>query len=229
LDSTELACDASGKLSATTFDAPYSLATGPVSNAGTMYKPSRRPGESIGMLTSSLVDSLAPKPVQRRLFTIAEAGLPGKTADSGTKCCELCESFDLVSLLLKTWAAHRPGKMRSRMAWRVLATLFPASQFHCRLTCLVRLILAGDCSGLPTLTGRDWRSPGKPNHSRLNASRGEPLTETIGSRLSPEFAEWMMGFPVGWTDASESKPVETLFVQSSPSGLENELLRQPND
>lgn len=59
------------------------------------------------------------------------------------------------------------------------------------------------CRACNTATARDWRSPGDPLHPRLNAARGEPLTETLGCRLSPEFAEWMMGFPVGWTDVSE--------------------------
>lgn len=72
-----------------------------------------------------------------------------------------------------------------------------------RLRELVRLIYAGECSLLPTVTSRDWRSPGRSDHPRLKASRGEPLTETLGCRLSPEFCEWMMGFPVGWTDVSE--------------------------
>jgi DNA (cytosine-5)-methyltransferase 1 len=39
--------------------------------------------------------------------------------------------------------------------------------------------------------------------------RGEPLTETLGSRLSPEFCEWMMGFPVGWTDVDASSASAT--------------------
>jgi hypothetical protein len=67
---------------------------------------------------------------------------------------------------------------------------------------LVLHIYAGECSLLPTLTARDWRSPGRPDHPRLSHKRGEPLPETFGCRLSPEFCEWLMGFPAGWTDVS---------------------------
>lgn len=56
------------------------------------------------------------------------------------------------------------------------------------------------------------------DHPRLKASRGEPLTETLGCRLSPELAEWMMGFPVGWTDVSGSKPAAMPSCPQSPSG-----------
>lgn len=69
-----------------------------------------------------------------------------------------------------------------------------------RLRTLARLISDGVCTSLPTLTCRDYRSPGRPDHGRLTASRGEPLTETLGVRLSPEICEYLMGFPADWTD-----------------------------
>jgi hypothetical protein len=45
-----------------------------------------------------------------------------------------------------------------------------------------------------------------------------PLNETLGCRLSPELCEWMMGFPVGYTDVSESLHAETPLFQTSRNG-----------
>jgi hypothetical protein len=88
-----------------------------------------------------------------------------------------------------------------------LATEF--TDFQSRLERLLLLIRAGECSYLPTVTARDWRSPGRSDHPRLEASRGEPLPETLGCRVAPELCEWLMGFPVGWTDVGESTQLET--------------------
>jgi hypothetical protein len=51
-----------------------------------------------------------------------------------------------------------------------------------------------DCSRWPTMTARDatrgagWDGPGRP------------LSETVGGPVNPTWAEWLMGFPAGWTD-----------------------------
>lgn len=146
----------------------------------------------------------ASKQARRLPFTESEMDSTELIAACGMECCELCSYFARGGSLSKTWPALQRGRVRSREAWRWLATNYPISQPACRLRALARSIADGGCSGLPTLTARDWRSPGSPNHPRLFASRGEPLTETLGCRLSPEFCEWLMGFPAGWTDVGES-------------------------
>lgn len=85
-----------------------------------------------------------------------------------------------------------------------------------RLAKLVESIHAGECSWLPTVTARDYRSPGNQSHPRLTASRGEPLPETIGARITPELCEWLMGFPAGWTELPESVSAEMLSSLKSP-------------
>jgi hypothetical protein len=66
----------------------------------------------------------------------------------------------------------------------------------------ISLIFAGECSLLPTVTARDWKNPGRPDHPRLEASRGEPLPETLGARIDPGLACWMMGYPPGWLECA---------------------------
>ncbi len=59
-------------------------------------------------------------------------------------------------------------------------------------------------SYLATPTARDWRS-GKASEATM-ARNSRPLSEQIGGQLNPPWVEWLMGWPLGWTDL---KPLET--------------------
>lgn len=61
---------------------------------------------------------------------------------------------------------------------------------------------------LPTPTRRDYRSVGTPERlarARQKSSRGQPLTEIAGGSLNPMWVEWLMGYPLGWTDLKDSE------------------------
>ena len=62
-----------------------------------------------------------------------------------------------------------------------------------------------------TPTARDWRS-GKASEE-THARNSRPLSEQIGGSLNPTWVEWLMGWPLGWTDL---KPLAT---DKSPSAL----------
>ena len=49
---------------------------------------------------------------------------------------------------------------------------------------------------LPTPTSRDWKSGTGADHG----SHSPPLSSAIGGQLNPTWVEWLMGFPLGWTD-----------------------------
>ena len=58
---------------------------------------------------------------------------------------------------------------------------------------------------LPTPTARDWRS------TETNARNARPLNEVLASmsgniagHVNPRFLEWMMGYPIGWTELRRS-------------------------
>lgn len=55
-----------------------------------------------------------------------------------------------------------------------------------------------------TPTARDWRS-GKASQA-THDKNSRPLSEQIGGLLNPEWVEWLMNWPIGWTDL---KPLET--------------------
>ena len=65
-----------------------------------------------------------------------------------------------------------------------------------------------DAVRFATPLSRDYKSgkfseDGKAH--RESQTRGKPLSEQIGGKLNPTWVEWLMGWPLGWTDL---KPLE---------------------
>jgi hypothetical protein len=49
-----------------------------------------------------------------------------------------------------------------------------------------------------TPTARDWKDNGK-SPAEL-ARNSETLASQAGGKLNPPWVEWLMGWPIGWTD-----------------------------
>jgi len=66
-----------------------------------------------------------------------------------------------------------------------------------------RLTLTGAAKMWPTPKG----SPSGPDYARRNreGSGGDDLVTAIGGQLNPMWVEWLMGFPLGWTDLNVSE------------------------
>lgn len=70
-------------------------------------------------------------------------------------------------------------------------------------------------SGLwPTPAARDWKGANGPEHFKAEkrSHMGQlpnaieiPDGNKTGLKLQPAFVEWMMGFPIGWTDLNHSE------------------------
>ena len=73
------------------------------------------------------------------------------------------------------------------------------------------LIEALSARTFATPTARDWRS-GKASQATHDRN-SRPLSEQIGGSLNPTWVEWLMGWPIGWTDL---KPLETGRCHSAP-------------
>lgn len=52
---------------------------------------------------------------------------------------------------------------------------------------------------LPKLVARDYRYPGRSRLERTGSKSGECLPQVIGGPLNPDWCEWFMGWPIGWT------------------------------
>ena len=64
------------------------------------------------------------------------------------------------------------------------------------------LIEAVSSRTFATPTARDWRS-GKASEATMERN-SRPLSEQLGGLLNPTWVEWLMGWPIGWTDLRHS-------------------------
>ena len=56
----------------------------------------------------------------------------------------------------------------------------------------------------PTPASRDYRSPNaKPYADRGGGKKGEQLPNFVGGQLNPDWVEWLMGWPIGWTSLDQ--------------------------
>ena len=60
----------------------------------------------------------------------------------------------------------------------------------------VRIDERQSCGSWPTPTTQDGQNNGGPAQSERNSL---PLNAQVGGRLNPDWVEWLMGWPVGWT------------------------------
>lgn len=63
---------------------------------------------------------------------------------------------------------------------------------------------------LPTPTTRDWKDSGPNTDYSPREGHSPGLPQVIGGQLNPTWVEWLMGFPLGWTDLEPSE------MRSSP-------------
>jgi hypothetical protein len=87
--------------------------------------------------------------------------------------------------------------------------------------------------GLPTAVKlwatpvrRDYRHPGRSRLERTGSKAGDPLPQQVGGALNPMWVEWLMGWPLGWTDL---KPSATDRCHSAPLQPGDFSLSQAND
>jgi hypothetical protein len=52
----------------------------------------------------------------------------------------------------------------------------------------------------PTPTTQDAKNNGGPSQHKRNT---KPLNAEVGGPLNPQWVEWLMGYPEGWTDLKD--------------------------
>lgn len=138
------------------------------------------------------------------------------SATCGPRCTELSESASPLGLLRRMLQTTLPSdSMRSLMTWKVSAT--PAKRIYYRLVPSLPRIKESGFLLLPTprashgMTGQlrsaeSVRRSAKGHNSRLEDYVALIEDFPVGQRgyLNPEWLEWLMGLPVGWTELSSS-------------------------
>ena len=111
-----------------------------------------------------------------------------------------CGSADRTGWWLRTFlGCASAARTESCLSWRLRAT--PAGRWWWVLPMPAPRI--GEAASgwwrkplLPTLVARDWKHGSVGQQKRARACQ---LNDAVGGRLHPGYAEWLMGFPAGWT------------------------------
>ena len=121
-------------------------------------------------------------------------------------------SADRTGWWLRTFLAFEAGaRTGCSLSWRLRAT--PAGRSWWVLSMPARRTGVPGCGWwrkplLPTPVARDWKHGSAGQRGRRRACQ---LNDAVGGRLHPVFAEWMMGFPLKWSEPGEcvSRRLET--------------------
>ena len=72
----------------------------------------------------------------------------------------------------------------------------------------------------PTPAARDYRSPNaKPYAERGGGKKGEQLQNFVGGQLNPDWVEWLMGWPVGWSSLAPMLAVDWPTWEREPADV----------
>lgn len=167
---------------------------------------------------TEILEILTEKPIKEKL-TYLQAASPASlfpllennleqttTAICGARCYELLQMSNRPSLLAKTLLTSKiwHSKMCS-LTWHHWVTLSNVLTF--RLVPLVRHTKDKEHGLLPTTShanttgGPTGLAGGSGNRKKLIAMFGEKEGKAMGcGMLNPEFAEYIMGYPPGWTE-----------------------------
>jgi hypothetical protein len=82
---------------------------------------------------------------------------------------------------------------------------------------LTQAVLQAETKMLPTPCNRDYKGAVKSGKRITKSGKtqnyGEQLPNVIGGQLNPTWVEWLMGWPLGWTDLKPLEMDKSLYVQ----------------
>ncbi|QDT30907.1 hypothetical protein Mal48_01810 [Thalassoglobus polymorphus] len=148
------------------------------------------PGEDLSTLSPE--DSRARTSVLR----VQEKGLPAHVRRYGSNMSESLKKLDLVLSSRKTRQTCEledlPESSRDLTAWGMTA-----GGVFWEVGTSARVTKGTECGYLPTITVQDARNNGGPSQMRRNT---KPLNAVVGGPVNPYWSEWLIGWPIGWTD-----------------------------
>lgn len=148
------------------------------------------------------------------------------TVISGRKCCELYrKSGPLWSLVRTLLVSSAWRSTRCYLTWKASAT--PARRLLFRLVPSMPRTEETGSQLWPTIRMSEYKGCGPYWSKSANHNlRKKYLTGTVishyrirhGGILNPKWAEWLMGFPLGWTDLSASETPSSTSSSTQYSG-----------
>lgn len=134
------------------------------------------------------------------------------TVSSGQKCCELSKSCGLLGLLERMLLTS--SIWRSTMCyltWKPKVTKQGRLWFQLAASAL--FTNDTDLQSWPTPTAMDgadglakrYRKDANGTRSMLLSQKVNYLAGGGDGQLNPEWVEWLMGFPIGWTELERSE------------------------
>lgn len=169
-----------------------------------------------------LTQSVAGSPAKTSHSLENELGLKVKGLVSGQSTQDLLARYDPTSRSWKTsQASCLPGMDEYSETWPKAGMTRSGVAYRLgQLDCLTTASVSGL---LPTIVKSEGRGTGRNRYRGSKHYRGAKMAEGLRSGqddpiyLRPDFAEQVMGFPIGWTDL---KPSE---MPSSPKSLKQSV------
>lgn len=130
------------------------------------------------------------------------------TVTSGLKCFELFPKSNPLGCLVKMLLASKAvASTKCFLTWKISGT--PRNRLLFQLALSTRRINGKGFGFLPTPQAQDRKCSMKIKFFSL--------VRILGGRPNPEFVEWLMGLPQGWTDLN---CLETAKSFNASNGLE---------
>ena len=95
-----------------------------------------------------------------------------------------CSLFGGLEVFSEGWP--RWGMMRDGECWGLAIPGHPTKESGCGLWA-------------PTPSATDWKGSSKAGQRRRQLTDPEKGIIPCGGKVNPEFSEWLMGWPIGWT------------------------------
>ena len=127
------------------------------------------------------------------------------TVTSGLKCLELYQSSGPLGSLVRTLLASSIWhSTRCTLTWKASAT--PSRRLLFRLVPSTPRTGGTGARSWPTPTAADaYVERMKSSQQKPGSMHSVSLADAVGGQLNPTFVEWLMGFPIGWTDLGASE------------------------
>jgi hypothetical protein len=104
-------------------------------------------------------------------------------------------------ILLDSLASSLADSASSSGKWKPWVTRSKCSGSTVRMWAPLTAVTASSLWPTPTVSDAKRHAPETPDDKRRRGSHtGVCLTDAVGGSPHPDFLDWLMGFPIGWTE-----------------------------